>query len=176
MSVRSQQQQHQHQQQYQQHHAAVCFTAALPAVAISSPKDTSILYTLNIIFGVRVTEDATEHLVVIIDAGSKGINAQPPWNKSRVNTTVSGRSGQLAPSSRQRIVKLKTCGGTIHWKSASKKATKAWQSSPFLTKSQGHSLSSHRARILASRGQRTSRCPPPGIRIGTQTPCTNGSL
>ena len=44
MSVRSQQQhqqQHQHQQQYQQHHAAVRFTAALPAVAIFRPKGDS---------------------------------------------------------------------------------------------------------------------------------------
>ena len=38
-------------------------------------------------FGVRVTHDTTKHDVVIIDAGSRGIEKEP-WMKSRVNTTV----------------------------------------------------------------------------------------
>ena len=39
-------------------------------------------------FGLLVTNDATEHHVVIIDAGSKGIRRGTPWKKSEVNTTV----------------------------------------------------------------------------------------
>ena len=39
-------------------------------------------------FGVQLTENATEHLVVIIDAGSRGINRGAQWQKSQVNTIV----------------------------------------------------------------------------------------
>ena len=39
-------------------------------------------------FGVQVTENVTEHLVVIIDAGSRGISSDPPWKNSQVNTAV----------------------------------------------------------------------------------------
>ena len=34
-------------------------------------------------FGVQLTENATEHLVVIIDAGSRGINRGAQWQKSQ---------------------------------------------------------------------------------------------
>ena len=36
-------------------------------------------------FGVQLTESATEHLVVIIDAGSRGIHRDVPWKKSKIN-------------------------------------------------------------------------------------------
>ena len=36
-------------------------------------------------FGVTLTDDATEHVVVIIDAGSRGINPQDLWPKAKVN-------------------------------------------------------------------------------------------
>ena len=39
-------------------------------------------------FGLLVTNDATEHHVVIIDAGSRGIGRGTPWKKSEVNNTV----------------------------------------------------------------------------------------
>ena len=39
-------------------------------------------------FGLLVTEDATEHHVVIIDAGSRGIGRETLRKKSDVNTTV----------------------------------------------------------------------------------------
>jgi hypothetical protein len=37
-------------------------------------------------FGVHLSEDTTEHVVVILDAGSRGIQEQ--WAKSEVNTKV----------------------------------------------------------------------------------------
>ena len=39
-------------------------------------------------FGVQLTENATAHLVVIIDAGSRGIHRDVHWMKSEINTTV----------------------------------------------------------------------------------------
>ena len=39
-------------------------------------------------FGVCLTENATEHLVVIIDAGSRGIHPDIQWKKSQINTKV----------------------------------------------------------------------------------------
>ena len=39
-------------------------------------------------FGLLVTNNATEHHVVIIDAGSRGIGSEAPWNKSQVNNRV----------------------------------------------------------------------------------------
>ena len=36
-------------------------------------------------FGVTLTDDATEHVVVIIDAGSRGIHPEVIWPKSKVN-------------------------------------------------------------------------------------------
>ena len=39
-------------------------------------------------FGVQLTENATEHLVVIIDAGSRGIHNDGRWKKSQINSTV----------------------------------------------------------------------------------------
>ena len=38
--------------------------------------------------GVQLTENATEHLVVITDADSRGINRGAQWPKSQVNTTI----------------------------------------------------------------------------------------
>ena len=38
-------------------------------------------------FGVRLTDNATEHVVVIIDAGSRGIHPDEIWQKSKVNTS-----------------------------------------------------------------------------------------
>jgi hypothetical protein len=42
-------------------------------------------------FGVRFTESATEHDVVIIDAGSRGIHSDTQWAKKWINTTVMKR-------------------------------------------------------------------------------------
>ena len=39
-------------------------------------------------FGALVTRNATEHLIVIIDAGSRGICLDKHWKKSQINTTV----------------------------------------------------------------------------------------
>ena len=39
-------------------------------------------------FGLRLTHDATEHDVVIIDAGSRDIECELPWMKSHVNKTI----------------------------------------------------------------------------------------
>ena len=39
-------------------------------------------------FGLVVTEDATQHAVRIIDAGSRGIERGEPWTKKEVTTKV----------------------------------------------------------------------------------------
>ena len=39
-------------------------------------------------FGVLLSETATEHLVVIIDAGSRGIHPEDLWSKPYINKTV----------------------------------------------------------------------------------------
>ena len=39
-------------------------------------------------FGILLTENATEHLVVIIDAGSRGILRDERWKKSIINNVI----------------------------------------------------------------------------------------
>ena len=38
-------------------------------------------------FGIKLTDNATDHVVVIIDAGSRGIHPDEIWQKSKVNTS-----------------------------------------------------------------------------------------
>ena len=87
-------------------------------------------------FGVRVTEDATEHLVVIIDAGSRGISSEPPWKKSRMNTTVMRKFWEHCANESAKDGELEDMWRYNTLEECLQKATKAWQSWPFLTRSQ----------------------------------------
>ena len=87
-------------------------------------------------FGLRVTEDATEHAVVIIDAGSWGIGFGPPWNKSQVNAKVMRRFWQACDKEaamNRRIQAMWNNANTLE--DCLQTATEAWQYWPFLTKS-----------------------------------------
>ena len=85
-------------------------------------------------FGVQLTENATEHLVVIIDAGSRGIERRTHWNKSQVNQTVMRKFWAHCAEENAQNPEIEQM-----WRSAwnieecYEKASKAWQSWPFLT-------------------------------------------
>ena len=86
-------------------------------------------------FGLRVTEDATEHAVVIIDAGVI-IGSGHLWNKSRVNAKVMKRFWQACDkesATNRRIQAMWNNAYTLE--DCLQTATEAWQYWPFLTKS-----------------------------------------
>ena len=86
-------------------------------------------------FGVRLAESATEHLVVIIDAGSRGIDTRKKFQKSFINTTVMHKFWKACADESATPVAIKQMwqkpGTTIDecWKAA----LLEWQSWPFLT-------------------------------------------
>lgn len=89
-------------------------------------------------FGVRLAESATEHLVVIIDAGSRGIDARKErFKKSFINTTVMHKFWTACAKESATPVAIKQMwqqpGTTID--DCLKAATHEWQSWPFLTES-----------------------------------------
>ena len=77
-------------------------------------------------FGVQLTESATEHLVVVIDAGSRGI---PLWRKSDVKSTVMRKFWKACGEESSTNVEIQDM-----WRWCSKleeclkTATEAWQS------------------------------------------------
>ena len=85
-------------------------------------------------FGVLVTEDATEHFVVIIDAGSRGIHPDEEWKKSQINTTVMRKFWIACAKESATNVELQDMW-KASWcqKQCLEKATRAWQSLPLLT-------------------------------------------
>ena len=87
-------------------------------------------------FGLRVTQDATEHAVVIIDAGSRGIGRGTPWKKSQVTKTVMKKfwAHCREESATNREIeyiwsKHKTLEPCLQ------EATDLWETWPYLTKS-----------------------------------------
>ena len=88
-------------------------------------------------FGVRLTENATEHFVVIIDAGSRGIHPEAQWNKSKINTTVMHKFWKWCAneSATNTDIQLMWRNNLCH-KKCFEEATRSWQSLPILTKSQ----------------------------------------
>ena len=86
-----------------------------------------------------MTENATEHLVVIIDAGSRGLQLGGGWKKSRVIELVMNKFWRWC---------AQECARNIEFENMRKKeyadsmqecleaATEAWRSSPFLTEAQ----------------------------------------
>ena len=63
-----------------------CFLAAFHAIVRAANHGLYLSDCRFFNFGVLLTESATEHLVVIIDAGSSGIYPQPQLKTSKINT------------------------------------------------------------------------------------------
>ena len=88
-------------------------------------------------FGVRLTESATEHLVVIIDAGSRGIDTREErLKKSVINKTLMHRFWKACAEESATPVAIKQmwqqAGTTID--DCLKAATDEWEEWPFLTR------------------------------------------
>lgn len=86
-------------------------------------------------FGVHLSETATEHLVVIIDAGSKGIDCERLWAKSHINTKVMHKFWTACDEVSASCEKLKDMWRTPGWdvKHCLQRATQEWQNCPILT-------------------------------------------
>jgi hypothetical protein len=86
-----------------------------------------------------LTESITEHLVVIIDAGSRGIHRDVPWKKSKINTTVMHRFWKACAEESATNLEIQNMWRDPYSENIEKclkTATDAWHSWPFLTKSQ----------------------------------------
>ena len=86
-------------------------------------------------FGVRLTENATEHLVVIIDAGSRGIHTDMQWKKSQINIKVMHKFWKACANESATYTDIHYIWKHNDMEACLKKATDAWQSYPFLSKS-----------------------------------------
>ena len=87
-------------------------------------------------FGLRVTEDRTKHVVVIIDAGSRGISDEPPWSKGKVNNKVMGRFWAHCTKESAMNHAIRTIWHDHNTlKPCLEEALEMWNSWPFLTKS-----------------------------------------
>ena len=86
-------------------------------------------------FGVCLTEMATEHFVIIIDAGSRGVHPDNQWKKSEINAKVMRKFWKACAEMSANDKEI----GDI-WRSSSnteeclKTATDAWKLHPFLSK------------------------------------------
>ena len=88
-------------------------------------------------FGVDLSENATEHLVVIINAGSRGIRGDVQWKKSEVNTKVMHKFWKACAevsATKEEIQGM--WRSSVDIEQCLQKATEAWQAWPFLTQSQ----------------------------------------
>ena len=88
-------------------------------------------------FGVPLTESATEHLVVIIDAGSRGIHSDAVWKKSDINTAVMHKFWKACAeesATNAEIIHLWQSNDNYTIEKCLEEATRAWESWPFLTK------------------------------------------
>ena len=86
-----------------------------------------------------MSENATEHLVVIIDAGSRGIHRGAQWMKSHINTTVMHRFWKACAKESATNVEIQDMWRFFYSQNIEeclKAAIEAWQSWPFLTESQ----------------------------------------
>jgi len=85
-------------------------------------------------FGVRLSENATEHLVVIIDAGSRGIHDAAQWPKSAINTKVTYKFWKACDEVSASCDELKGMWrGSVDIKLCLQRAAQAWRAWPFLT-------------------------------------------
>ena len=86
-------------------------------------------------FGVTIddTENATEHLVVIIDAGSRGIHSESQWKKSDVNKYVMYKFWKACDEYSVDCSWLKELWRYSDVNNCLQRATAEWQRWPFLT-------------------------------------------
>jgi hypothetical protein len=85
-------------------------------------------------FGVKITNDATEHKVVIIDAGSRGIHAEQTWSKSDITKKCMNKFWQWSHAECASNAELeRNWRGSHDWKECLKWAEQKWQESPLLT-------------------------------------------
>ena len=95
----------------------------------------SDVYFFN--FGLRITNDATEHKVVIIDAGSRGIQAEySTWAKSVINTKCIKQFWQYAHAEGAGNAELEDVWKSRYsndWKKCLAWAEEKWQQRPLLT-------------------------------------------
>ena len=86
-------------------------------------------------FGVTIddTENATEHLVVIIDAGSRGIHSERQWRKSEVNVKVMHKFWKACDEASVSCSWLKELWRYSDVNNCLQRATAEWQRWPFLT-------------------------------------------
>jgi len=88
-------------------------------------------------FGVRLSENATEHIVVIIDAGSRGIHRSAQWAKSVMNTKVMRKFWKACDEASADCDELKDMwrdSGDV--KLCWQRATHKWEAWPFLSDTQ----------------------------------------
>ena len=84
-------------------------------------------------FGVKITSDATEHTVVIIDAGSRGLDPNL-WTKSEINAKIMKRFWQYAEEEGgPKLLLQSKWEETLCWRQCLKWATRKWERSPILT-------------------------------------------
>ena len=84
-------------------------------------------------FGVKITSVATEHTVVIIDAGSRGLDPDL-WTKAQINAKIMKRFWQWAEKEGAPNMELASKWRELHcWRECLRWATTKWQRSPILT-------------------------------------------
>ena len=84
-------------------------------------------------FGVKITSVATEHTVVIIDAGSRGLDPDL-WTKAQINAKIMKRFWQWAEKEGAPNIELESKWRESHcWRECLRWATTKWQCSPVLT-------------------------------------------
>ena len=87
-------------------------------------------------FGLRVTQDAREHAVVIIDAGSRGIGSGPRWEKSEVTNKVMKKFWTACKKESATNPEIEHMYSRHHTlESCLKEATNMWELWPYVTKS-----------------------------------------
>ena len=84
-------------------------------------------------FGVKITRVATEHTVVIIDAGSRGLDPHP-WTKAQVNVRIMKRFWPWVEKEGASNKEVESKWRESHcWRECLRWTTTEWQSSPVLT-------------------------------------------
>ena len=89
-------------------------------------------------FGVLLTENATEHRVVIIDAGSRGIHPEAKWPKSDINKKVMYNFWKVCKRESAMDARIKDAwtgddGYTKTLEECLEWASREWKQSPMLT-------------------------------------------
>ena len=105
-----------------------------------------------------MTENATEHLAVIIDAGSRGIHPDIQWKKSEINTKVMQKFWKACAkesATNAEIVNILQYSYNTNTEACLKKATDAWLSYPFLSKTR-QSICTWQQAMLATASYRRS--------------------